>query len=262
MPMPKTLEGRLLARQRMSEAQQRRSARGGLEYLRSPVVLAKNAEARRGKPLSSQRRAAISRSVRHWVAENPWLGQKVARLNSERNCSPETRGKMSRARKGRPLSKRNRDGIRRAWENPVVRKQASESHRQQWVQLSLERKEQLGRERSIRQKAHAALVLPQCRCPAHSQHTRKETDIEIILSELVLAEFPAIEKQKKFGCYTVDVYLPPPYHLAFEADGEYWHRSLKRDAARDRYLLRKFDLPVIRLPGRELKALSCHLPAL
>ncbi len=51
----------------------------------------------------------------------------------------------------------------------------------------------------------------------------------------------------------VDAYLPLPYHLAFEADGEYWHQHPRRDAARDAYLLKEFSLPVIRINGSELE---------
>ena len=58
--------------------------------------------------------------------------------------------------------------------------------------------------------------------------------------------------QKAFGRYNVDAYLPPPYHLAFEADGEYWHDP-KKDAIRDTQLLSKFQLPVVRLSERELQ---------
>ena len=73
--------------------------------------------------------------------------------------------------------------------------------------------------------------------------------------ETFLSEFPEVIPEKQFGRYRVDAYLPPPYHLAFEADGEYWHRdSADYDEARDAYLLEKHDLPVIRLTEEEINA--------
>lgn len=77
------------------------------------------------------------------------------------------------------------------------------------------------------------------------------TKIENILVDIVLAEFPTVIREKRFGHYRVDAYLPAPYHLAFEADGAYWHDE-QRDAVRDEQLLSEFDLPVIRLSEREL----------
>lgn len=77
------------------------------------------------------------------------------------------------------------------------------------------------------------------------------TKIENILVDIVLAEFPSVIREQRFGSYRVDAYLPEPYHLAFEADGAYWHDE-ERDAVRDEQLLSDFDLPVIRLTEREL----------
>ncbi len=55
----------------------------------------------------------------------------------------------------------------------------------------------------------------------------------------------------RFGRFRVDAYLPPPYHLAFEADGTYWHRpeseQARRDVERDAWLLEHYDLRVVRL---------------
>jgi len=72
----------------------------------------------------------------------------------------------------------------------------------------------------------------------------------------VLVEFPEVRANVRFGRYEVDAYLPPPYHLAFEADGTYWHnRPGDREAneRRDAELLLEFNLPVVRLTEEELK---------
>lgn len=84
-----------------------------------------------------------------------------------------------------------------------------------------------------------------------SQNPRPVTVLENILCDVILADFPDCQREVPFGVYTVDAYIPS-LHVAFEADG-YWHtRHAARDVARDVWLLRKFDLPVIRLTERDL----------
>lgn len=73
---------------------------------------------------------------------------------------------------------------------------------------------------------------------------------EILLS--LLREFPKVLIHKGFGTKTVDLYLPPPYHIAFEADSEYYHQNLDNDKTRDTYLWDNFQLPVIRIREKEL----------
>jgi hypothetical protein len=50
--------------------------------------------------------------------------------------------------------------------------------------------------------------------------------------------------------------IAPPYHLAFEADGDYWHGNEKqkaKDRRRDGFLKSKFGLLTARLSESELK---------
>lgn len=87
------------------------------------------------------------------------------------------------------------------------------------------------------------------------------TEPERVLCEVLLAEFPHVIPQRRFGRYRVDAYLPFPYHLAFEADGEYWHARVEKARPdyyknRDAYLLVRFGLPVVRIGEAELRALS------
>ena len=97
-----------------------------------------------------------------------------------------------------------------------------------------------------------------CRCGPHLWETgQRQTQIERILCEMLLSEFPEVRSEEKFGAYRVDAYLPPPYHLAFEADGKYWHDKHEQEdpgcySRRDEYLMENFDLPVIRLGEEEL----------
>ena len=76
-----------------------------------------------------------------------------------------------------------------------------------------------------------------------------------------LTDFPEVIVEKYFGRYRIDAYLPPPYHLAFEADGKYWHTLHKQKDPgyyhrRDAYLLRKFNLPTVRLTEDEIQAVN------
>lgn len=87
----------------------------------------------------------------------------------------------------------------------------------------------------------------------HARKTR--TRPERVLFRLVSNAYPDAEQERRFGRYVVDVYVPS-LHLAFEADGDYWHRGRSaKDAARDLALRERFNLPVARLSERELVAL-------
>lgn len=79
------------------------------------------------------------------------------------------------------------------------------------------------------------------------------------MARVFLGEFPEVMLEKHFGKYTADAYLPPPYHLAFEADGDYWHPMVEENrpgyyARRDAELLSRFNLPVVRLTESEIRA--------
>ena len=74
--------------------------------------------------------------------------------------------------------------------------------------------------------------------------------------EVCLANRGVVVPEKRFGTYFVDAYLPAE-HLAYEADGTYWHNrpgAAERDAKRDQFLLAEFGLRVIRLPQEEIEA--------
>jgi len=113
-------------------------------------------------------------------------------------------------------------------------------------QLSLEHRTRIsqGRQRHFEQHGSA------CQCLRAHHVTQLSRDMIAIF----LSEFPEVIAEKAFGRYRVDAYLPPPYHLAFEADGEYWHdrRGRDFDERRDAYLLGRFSLPVVRLTGTEI----------
>ncbi len=108
-----------------------------------------------------------------------------------------------------------------------------------------------------RRKHIAACRDSECRSAAcNPSPPRGPTRIENILVDVLLAEFPEVRREERFGRYRIDAYLPPPYHLAFEADGAYWHQDAQADAARDAQLLIEHSLLVIRIGEQELLALG------
>lgn len=92
----------------------------------------------------------------------------------------------------------------------------------------------------------------QCRIP------KSPTRIETFLLHL-LEDYPEVKTEEPFPPYRVDAYLPPPYHLAFEADGSRWHLNAKRDKKRDKFLFKKYELPVVRMTGTELYRIEQEL---
>ena len=165
-----------------------------------------------------ERRAALAQKNRDRIY-TPELRAKVAE-NARHPHTTETRRKMSRTRTG-----------------------------MKYGQLFRETNSRVSRE-------HAAKNLPNCGCVVHGGRPKSHhrTTIENILVKVILKEFPKVITEKRFKRYVVDAYLPPPYHLAFEADGEYWHRMRpEHDVRRDAYLLEQFNLVVIRLSEKELR---------
>jgi very-short-patch-repair endonuclease len=97
--------------------------------------------------------------------------------------------------------------------------------------------------------------------PRLTQDTKPE---RILIAFLTFAGF-TVQPQRRFGHAVIDAYLPE-HHLAFEADGDYWHARpdiTTRDLARDARLLKRFNLPVVRLWQSELisihRTLRLHL---
>lgn len=82
--------------------------------------------------------------------------------------------------------------------------------------------------------------------------TRLQLDLAAFLLEAGYELVPEIS----FGAARVDLY-EPTRHLAFEADGHFWHQQrCDADAARDRRLLACYGLPVIRFTEDEIRRFS------
>ena len=109
---------------------------------------------------------------------------------------------------------------------------------------------------SIAQKKHAAKDLRDCACGVH-RPAGKVSQLSGRMIDVFLNDFPEVVREKQFGRCLVDAYLPPPYHLAFEADGEYWHGLREQQdpgyhRRRDYYLKVQFGLVTIRLTESEI----------
>ena len=110
---------------------------------------------------------------------------------------------------------------------------------------------------------HAALDLPNCRCPSHggSPGAYMISSLTWKLAEVLVAVgFEKVIPEQQFGRKRVDVLLADEW-LAFEADG-FYHFTAKRqayDAQRDEDLKNRFGLPVVRLSGIEVKRLHKEL---
>ena len=155
--------------------------------------------------------------------------------------SPETKEKNRQAHLGKRASVETRAKLS-ASHTGLVASEASKAKRsatlsgraQPWV-----------RERMLE---HAANPPEGCKCFV-CRPTFESTSLERRLWAL-LADFPTVETQRRFGRYRVDAYLPE-YRLAFEADGHRWHRDKagapERDAARDAWILENHGVIVVRL---------------
>jgi len=159
--------------------------------------------------------------------------------------SEETKARISASLKGRTYG--FGQGDRHSMQ---TRAKMSAAHR--GISLSDEHRARIAEGK----RRHSALDLPDCGCAFHRyQRKRRASQLSQRMADVFLAEFPEVELEKVFGRYRVDAYLPPPYHLAFEADGSYWHSLPGRqefDAERDVYLLEHFNLPVVRLTEEEI----------
>ena len=81
------------------------------------------------------------------------------------------------------------------------------------------------------------------------------SQLQWLAYDLLLKDFDVVIPEERFGKYSVDFLLAEEW-LAIEVDGSYWHRVNKTNyKARDKYLLKRFGLPVVRLSEEELRKL-------
>ena len=166
--------------------------------------------------------------------------------------SSETRAAIGASLKGRPLSEKHRAAL------SVAKSGNHLSERQRASIRTAARRSDVRQRLSASAHKHIEGDFPNCKCIHHVRvHAPSVSKLSLTMIRVLLAEFPEVIPEKRFGPYRVDAYLPPPYHLAFEADGEYWHRRTECErpgyyAQRDAYLLVHFSLPVVHLSERDI----------
>ena len=203
---------------------------------------------KKGYKQTAEHRAKLSAAHRG-LTHTDETRAKMSRANSGYKHSEEARAKMSAWHRGKSLSPEHCAKLSVALKGRVLSPK--------------QRAARVGRRHSpaTRAKISASIIAHIKDCDGTCGRVActpppSPTQIENILVEVLLAEFPIVKQEVRFGRYRVDAYLPPPYHIAFEADGAYWHRDPEKDARRDSYLLAEHSLPVVRLTEMELKTIE------
>lgn len=82
---------------------------------------------------------------------------------------------------------------------------------------------------------------------------RGPTSLERKLYALLEGAGFKVERQRRFGRYVVDAWLPEQ-SLVFEADGMFWyhHQDAEREACRDSYLIDHGAVAVVHLTDEDL----------
>lgn len=187
------------------------------------------------------------------------------------HCSPETRAKTAASLRGRPgtphtaefkavMSQRFKGFVRGPQTEAHKKKNADAqcgNQRAKGNKFSAEAKQRLSDMR--RGKKHPE-GCNHCLAVAQYNATwpKPETSLEATLYRLLTEAGYEVEKQRRFGKYVVDIYVPS-LHVAFEADGATWHSypaQVERDSRRDAWLAERFDLPVVRLREKELRKMA------
>lgn len=257
-------------------------------YVRTPEYRAVMSAAMTGRQVSAETRAKIGaahRGRKHTpefckamadarrgkpMLEHVRLGLIAA--NTGRVCSEETRAKISAAHKGRKLShehvakmsatKRGRKLGPYPPERGAAISAAKKGKRQTAAHIEANRRARTGATLSDSTKA----LLSEARRREWANGTRmvnaphQYTSLAQSLQRNLAACGIEVEPEVRFGRYTVDLY-DSVGHVAYEADGEHWHRKTEQQRPgnrmrRDAYLSGQFGLAVIHYTGTEIRSMS------
>lgn len=224
-------------------------------------------------------RAKRSPESLRWTEERKAKQAERMKGNSfSKNPSPETRAKKSKAAKGNKnfLGKTHTEESKSKISATKTGTKLSEEHKSKISESLLGNQRTLGykhtdeAKRKIGEAGIGRIKTPEGRArigAASKKRFReqgmpfqltKSTKIELVLRKIVENAGLKFIPNCKFDLFEVDVYIPK-YHLAFEADGEFWHNQPGRpekDAQRDKELLENFHLPVIRVSEDKLKQIN------
>ncbi len=112
---------------------------------------------------------------------------------------------------------------------------------------------------SLAKKAHAKLDLPDCNCYVHS-HNNKVSELTWLLADALARMGFRVQPEAMLGRRSVDALLIDEW-VAFEADGEYWHKVNEGQfpgyhTIRDAELRAVWNLPTVHLTEQEVRALA------
>lgn len=221
----------------------------------SDATRAKISAARKGRASVVRHTPEAIEKIRAWHMGRTIPAEVRAKISASKRGQPAARGwrhttaakaKMSVAKLGIPRPGRTESPAAR--EAKSVRMRANPATYAHLLEAARHKTPE------TRQKIAERLA---ARLAAHPGPFRDTTLERILIAFLDAAGF-VVEPQRHFGRAVVDAYLPD-YHLACEADGEYWHNRpgrREKDAARDAELLRRFSLPVVRFTEAELRAIA------
>jgi very-short-patch-repair endonuclease len=184
-------------------------------------------------------------------------------MSKARGCiSDETRRKMSEAKKGRRLSDEHcrklsaakkghltSNETRKKLSIALTGRHLSDSHRRK---ISLVVKKQWHSIPKWKRQQITALQIRRMLKRAG----RPPSSLECILHQQLNKAGVVFETQKEFSPYFVDIWIPK-LNLAVECDGTYWHNLLGRqnqDRKRDCYLITRYKICVVRIPGKIIRS--------
>lgn len=183
--------------------------------------------AQKGKKRTPEQRANTSIALKGRKL-SPESIEKIRLGNLGKVMSLESRQKMSLARKGRSFSLEHCRRISVALKGKA---KSLQHYRSRWTP---EANEQQGR----------------MMAEFFQSWPRPRTVLERALYRLLEVAGLDYIPEKRFGRYIVDAYLPTE-HIAFEADGVFWHQNKEREQKRDGYLSH-FILAVVHLDDNDL----------
>ncbi len=172
-------------------------------------------------------------------------------------CTKERRQNISRALKGRKLSKHHRANISKALFGKSHTGVSPSKRIRQKISTKLRgRKLTTGHKENISKgmKKHV-LFSEGCNCLGCTPLRQiNPSRLSWKMYDVFLSDFEIAIPEVQFGNYSVDFLLAEEW-IAFEADGEYWHGrpgAQERDIVRDAWLLKMYNLPVIRISEQEI----------
>ncbi len=149
---------------------------------------------------------------------------------------------------------------RKRWRDPAYRKKIIEARKHIWSPEWREnmRQKMTGRDAHWARKPHTkrhkdrqAVGVATNLAERRKRWPQPTTNLERALYKLLACAGIEFTREKRFGRYVVDAFLPE-HNLAVEADGAFWHKDTARQTRRDAALLRSGLLAVVHLGDDDL----------